>query len=285
MSYYNNNQSDTPAVEVGTLPPPLYWWEGGALWGGMVDYWAYTQDPSYISTVTEGLLAQVGPDWNYMPPAYHSSLGNDDQAFWGMACLSALEYDFPIPEGQSATLWYDLGRAVFDTQIPRWDTDVCNGGLRWQIYSDNKGWDYKNSISNGAFINMAGRLYRYTGDQTYAYWAERAWQWMDDIGLIDNNYNVFDGTDPKINCSEINHTRWSYNPAILIYGTAMMYNATGSQVWLDRTTGLLTQTANLFFSPFPNSTNMYAFPLRPTPPRRPLTTHPPQHVRAPLRAQ
>lgn len=77
MSYYVNNATDTPVTAIGTLPAPLYWWEAGAVWGGMIDYWAYTKDTSYNPTITQALLAQVGPDWNYMPPAYFSSLGND----------------------------------------------------------------------------------------------------------------------------------------------------------------------------------------------------------------
>lgn len=32
MSYYVNNATDTPATAVGTLQPPLYWWEAGAVW-------------------------------------------------------------------------------------------------------------------------------------------------------------------------------------------------------------------------------------------------------------
>lgn len=36
MSYYYGNQTgNTP----GNLPPPYYWWECGAMFGHMVDYW------------------------------------------------------------------------------------------------------------------------------------------------------------------------------------------------------------------------------------------------------
>lgn len=257
MTYYQNNATDTPVTEIGTLEQPLYWWEAGAVWGGMIDYWAYTQDTSYNPTITQALLAQIGPNSNFMPPAYRASLGNDDQAFWAIASLTAHEYGFPVPEGNAPTLWFDLARAAFDTQAARWGMDVCNGGLRWQIYPENKGYDYKNSISNGAFFQLAARLLHYTGNQTYAYWAGTTWDWMYGVGLIDNKYNTFDGTDPKINCSEINHVAWSYNPSMLLYGSAMMYNYTnGSKTWQDRTTGLLTVAANTFFSPFKNSTNM-----------------------------
>lgn len=96
----------------------------------MIDYWAYTNDTSYNPTVTQALQAQVGPENNYMPPAYFGSLGNDDQAFWAFAALTAVEYDFPDPpEGRPQ--WLELAEAVFDTMVPRWDTEYCNGGLRW----------------------------------------------------------------------------------------------------------------------------------------------------------
>lgn len=257
LSWYQNNQSTTAEVAVGTLPAPLYWWEAGAVWGGMIDYWAYTNDTSYVLTVQQALLAQVGPDNNYMPPAYYPSLGNDDQAFWALAVLSAIEYEFPVPEGNSSTVWLDLAEAVFNTQWPRWDTTSCGGGLKWQIFQSNAGWDYKNSISNGGFFQIAARLVHYTGNATYLDWAEKTWDWMEAVGLIDARYNVFDGTNDLLNCSELDHTLWTYNPSMLLYGSAMLYNYTnGSQLWENRTTGLLANCANNFFTPYSNATNI-----------------------------
>lgn len=60
-------------------------WEAGAMFGAMIDYWYYTGDGTYNDVTTEALLFQVGPDNNYMPPNQSKSLGNDDQAFWGIA--------------------------------------------------------------------------------------------------------------------------------------------------------------------------------------------------------
>lgn len=256
QSWYKNNESSTAATAVGTFPQPLYWWEAGAVWGGMVDYWAYTQDTSYNAVTSQALLAQVGPDNNYMPPAYFSSLGNDDQAFWCLAVLSALEYNFPVPQGQKLTLWLDLAEAVFNTQVPRWDNSSCGGGLRWQIFESNKGYTYKNSISNGGLFQISARLARYTGNETYVLWAEKTWDWMSAIGLIGSDYQVFDGSDSTINCTQLDHTAWSYNPAMLIYGTAMLANSTNNQIWKNRTEGLLTSIENSFFSPYPNATSM-----------------------------
>jgi mannan endo-1,6-alpha-mannosidase len=256
MSYYQTNASGTPPETIGTLPKPLYWWEAGAMWGGLVDYWAYTNDSSYNPTITQALLAQVGPDNNYMPPAYFSSLGNDDQAFWALAVLSAVESGFPSPPADQ-TQWLALAEAVFNTQVPRWETATCGGGLKWQIFESNAGYDYKNTVSNAALFLISARLARYTGNATYIEWASRAWDWMERIGLFDEHYNVFDGTDDKINCTQLNHIAWSYNPALLIHGTANLYNYTnGSTLWQTRTSGLLRSTIRNFFHALPNATDI-----------------------------
>lgn len=81
MTYYKGNLSgQTPGILPG--PPPAgdyYWWEAGALWGAMVEYWHYTGDTTYNDVVTDALLFQVGPNKDYMPPNVTASLGNDDQ--------------------------------------------------------------------------------------------------------------------------------------------------------------------------------------------------------------
>src|SRR5947207_1116546 len=65
MKYYNGNQTgQTP----GLLPGPYYWWEAGAMFGQMIEYWYYTGDPSYNDVVTQALLGQVGPNDDFMPP-------------------------------------------------------------------------------------------------------------------------------------------------------------------------------------------------------------------------
>lgn len=256
QAWYHSNGTGQPAVAIGTFPPPSYWWEGGAIWGGMVDHWAYTNDSSWNAVISQALIAQIGPDSNYMPPTYRASLGNDDQAFWALAALSAMEYGFEVPAGRNATVWLDLSRAVFDSQVPRWETATCGGGLRWQIYPENQGYNYKNTISNGGLFQISARLARYTGNQTYVEWANKTWDWMSAIGLIGPKYKVFDGGDIGLNCSQLDHTQWSYNSAMLIYGTATMANLTNQQIWKDRTEALLTNIENSFFSPYSNATNI-----------------------------
>ncbi|RMZ88848.1 hypothetical protein DV736_g3926, partial [Chaetothyriales sp. CBS 134916] len=185
----------------GKFPfPPYYWWESGGAWGGMVNYWHYTGDQSYVNVTFDALISQLGPAYDYVVPSEVFDEGNDDQAFWAFAGM--------------------------------------------------------NSISNGGFFQLSARLARYTGNDTYLEWAERIWNWTSQVGLIDNVYNVFDGTDETINCSGIDHHQWTYNVGVFLYGSAVLQNYTNaSTIWVERTTGLLEATSS-FFSPYQNATDI-----------------------------
>jgi mannan endo-1,6-alpha-mannosidase len=236
MSFYTGNRTgDIP----GNLPAPYYWWEAGAMFGAMIDYWYYTGDSSYNDVTTQAMLWQTGPNADYMTPNQTKTEGNDDQGFWGIAAMSAAEVNFPNPPADKPQ-WLALAQAVFNTQAPRWDDTSCGGGLRWQIFTFNNGYNYKNAISNGCFFNLGARLAKYTGNDTYAYWADKTWNWMESIGLLDDNYYVYDGSDDRINCTQLNHIQWTYNAGAMLLGAANMYNYTnGSEIWRTRVNGLM----------------------------------------------
>lgn len=147
--------------------------------------------------------------------------GNDDQAFWGFAAMSAAENKFPDPPPDKPQ-WLALAQAVFNSQAARWDK-TCGGGLRWQIFTFNQGYNYKNSPSNGGFFSLAARLATYTRNQTYADWAEKTWDWTVAVGLLTPQYYVYDGSDTLLNCSEVNRIQWTYNAGMYLSGAAHMY--------------------------------------------------------------
>ena len=219
MKYYTGNE--TGGIP-GNLPAPYFWWEAGAALGSMLDYYYYTGDPTYNQVVTQGLLFQTGPNNDYMTPNQTKTEGNDDQGFWGLAAMSAAEQNFPNPPADQPQ-WLALAQAVFNSQALRWDTTSCGGGLKWQIFTFNNGYNYKNSISNGVFFNVAARLAVYTGNQTYADWAVKTWDWVNAVGLMNPQYAIFDGSDDTLNCSQVNHIRWSYNAGVYLLGAANMY--------------------------------------------------------------
>ncbi|MCJ1282868.1 hydrolase 76 protein [Xylographa opegraphella] len=253
MSYYTGNQTNESA-NVGLLPKPYYWWEAGAMWGAMVDYWYYTGDTSYNDVVAQALLSQVSSTNDFMMPAQHFDLGNDGQVFWALSAMAAAEHNFPNP---SALPWIEVATNVFNDVVSRWNVTTCNGGLKWQIYSSNAGYDYKSTITNAGFFQLSARLARYTGNATYLAMNEKVWDWMTGVGLISDGYNVYDGTDDTINCSSVNRDQWTYNNAAMIYGTAILADLSDDTApWLNRTLGFLQAAKSLFFSPYADATNV-----------------------------
>lgn len=120
-------------------------------------------------------------------------------------------------------------------------------------------YDYKNSISNGCFFNLAARLGRYTGNTTYIDWAEKAWTWISDVGLMDTTFHVYDGSDDTLNCTEVDHIQWTYNAGVFLYGAAVMWNISASSTdnttvttttstaeWETRINGILNASAVFF---------------------------------------
>ncbi|WPG97726.1 Hypothetical protein R9X50_00050700 [Acrodontium crateriforme] len=249
MNYYSGNLTgQTP----GLLPSPYYWWEAGAMFGSLIDYWYYTGDTTYNDVVTQAMLFQVGPEDNYMPPNQTKSLGNDDQSFWGLAAMSAAELKFPNPPAKSPQ-WLALAQGVFNSQAQVWDNSTCNGGLRWQKFTFNTGYNYKNSISNGCFFNMASRLGFYTKNESYFDWANSAWNWAEGVKLLSTNGSsifVVDGTDDTENCTSLNPQKWSYNAGVYLLGASVMYNQTSGDtqaLWKTRVEGLIAGASSYFF--------------------------------------
>ncbi|KAI5292302.1 hydrolase 76 protein [Ascosphaera atra] len=240
VSYYHGNE---PGQTPGVMPkPPYYWWIGGAMFGSLIDYWYYTNDSTWNDITTQGILFQVGENNDFKPSNQSLDLGNDDQAFWAMAAMSAAEAKFPNPPSGKPQ-WLALAQAVFNEQVEDWHKrdDTCNGGIMWQIFEYNNGYNYKNTISNGCFFNIASRLAAYTGNQTYAHWAEKAFNWTKAVGLITDDWQFLDGayTSSNYNCSKTNPLRWSYNAGVFLHGAANMYHYVSTYI---------TENAYVFFN-------------------------------------
>jgi mannan endo-1,6-alpha-mannosidase len=163
-----------------------------------------------------------------------------------MTALTAAEQNFPNPPPDQPQ-YLGLAQAVFNQLAWRYaleETPVfCNGGLRWQVYLFEDGYQYKNSISNACLFNLGARLARYTDNATYAEWAERTWQWTTGVGLMElqsydeslsrnfsingqgaGGYVVWDGTRANSNCSGVNGIPFTYTAGVFLHGAASMYN-------------------------------------------------------------
>lgn len=138
--------------------------------------------------------------------------------------MTAAEVGFPKPDGAE---WVDYAKNVFDIQAERLniaENDECQGGLRWQIFQFNIGYNYKNSWSNGNFFLLAARLAKFTGNATYSEYADKVYKWSQDIGFVTDDFSVYDGASTLDNCTKPSKIRWTSNHGTFTEGAALMYN-------------------------------------------------------------
>jgi mannan endo-1,6-alpha-mannosidase len=208
----------------GLFDDDTYFWEAGTVWNGLIGYSYLTGDSQYDETISQALQWQLGDFDAFMPPNQTKTLGNDDQSCWGLAAMTAAEVGLAKPKDAE---WVDYATNVWNTQAVRFDmakNDTCGGGLRWQIFSFNNGYDYKNTWSNGNFFLLSSRLAKFTGNATYAAYADAVFKWSQTVGLVSDKFNVYDGTDASENCTEVQKLRWSATHGIYTEGAALMYN-------------------------------------------------------------
>lgn len=241
VKLYNGTE---PGETPGLLGEPYYFWEAGAVWDALIQYQNLTGDNQFNDIVSQALLFQQGESGSYMPRNQTRNLGNDDQSTWALAALSAEQRGLP------GDAWLGLAVEVFNNQVLRWDEATCGGGLRWQIFTFNNGYEYKNSVSNGQFFQLASRLAQYTGNTTYSEWATKVFDWSTKVGLIDTEWQVLDGTLATDQCTQKDHNQWSSSSGTYITGVANMYNITtgeSQEKWKDALDGLLEKNIAKFF--------------------------------------
>ncbi|GMM36456.1 hypothetical protein DASC09_037810 [Saccharomycopsis crataegensis] len=247
LTYYDGFK---PLGVVGVFEPPYYWWEAGEAWGGFINAWYFCQNDTWQSLIYDSLMHQRGSHKDYVPANQSTTEGNDDQVFWGIAAMEAAERNFPNPPDDEPD-WLSLAETVADSMDSRWDTQNCGGGLRWQIFTWNNGYNYKNTVSNGGLFHLAARLARYTTNDNYLDIAEKVWDWLTDVGFVQSNgtiLSVFDGASIDNNCQELIPYQWTYNYGLLISGCAYLHSHTGDQKWFDRVLSLLHTIKIMFFT-------------------------------------
>lgn len=243
-----------PSATTGQFkqPQPWFWWLSGSGWTGLLDYTVYTTDTTYKEDILSALAKNVGPDYDFKPPEQANWEANDDQMYWVYAALTAMEYDFEALPDNS---WLDISINAWKGWVDRWNeaSDTCGGGLKWQWNTEVDGFYYKNSVTNGGFFQASARLARFTGNETYAQWATKIWDWSTSVGLVNDDFHVYDGTSDKNgeNCSSVNHDEWSYNIASYLHGAANMFNyvdGNDKEEWESRVKGLFKTINSTFFT-------------------------------------
>lgn len=269
-SFFNQYYNASATSGHFNQPEPWFWWLSGSGWTALLDYTVYTNDTSYQDALLAALSANFGEGYNLQPAEQQAWEANDDQMYWVYAALTALEYGFDAVEpcvdegagisGTCANSWLSVAVNAFEDFATRWaaDAGTCGGGLKWQYKTSASGYYYKNAVTNGGFFQTAARLARYTGNATYAEWADKIWDWSTAVGLVGPSFNVFDGSSDEgsDNCTTMNVAEWSYNVATYLHGAANMYAYTGDRgiskrqvLWSQRVQGFLGAANSTFFSP------------------------------------
>lgn len=150
MTFYTGDEpGQIPGLLPGSLacnpslPDNYCWWQAGAMWGSLINYWQYTGDDSHNADITASILHQRGPQDNFNPPNHSRSMGVDDQAFWAFSALDAVEANFPDSTQENTPSWLSIVQGLFNFQVGLWDTDTCGGGFRWQVVPVNQGYNLK----------------------------------------------------------------------------------------------------------------------------------------------
>lgn len=256
---WNYYEGTTYGGAVGMFVTPYYWWNAGEAFGGLLDYYTFcdSSNDTLKELIYDGMYAQTGDNYDYIPTNQTMVEGNDDQGVWGLTIMQAVERNFTDPEDHS---WLSMAQAIYNTMNSKWDDNTCGGGLRWQMFTWNAGYDYKNSIANGCLFQMAARLARYVGNDSngtatnYTDTAEKVWDWMEEVGFMTletdgTELQLYDGASidsGNNSCDTVTHLKWSYNFGVFITGAAYMYNFTEDATWLSRVNELWTASKYFF---------------------------------------
>jgi mannan endo-1,6-alpha-mannosidase len=246
VSAYKANLSDIgiPGIFVDYREPDLSYsetydftsgvefWKAGAVFGGMVEYSYLTGDTQYDALVSEGMQWQSGEGRNFMPVNQSEVLFSTAHSAWGLAAMTAAEMGFSKPKNGD---WIDYAKNVFDIQASRFEEEdrngTCGGGL--PLWRDP--FTIKDMGSNGNLFLLAARLARFTGNQTYAAWADKTFSWAKDVRLIvdvdekksfPTDYRVY--TSLQLGCVAENWSHQSSDHGAVTEGAAIMYNIVSS---------------------------------------------------------
>lgn len=85
----------------------------------------------------------------------------------------------------------------------------------------------------------------YTGNSSYADWADKTWDWMESVKLISDNGYVYDGINADA-CQNITNLQFTYNAASMALGAGAMYNFTGGDAKWGSRLDLLLKGSEVF---------------------------------------
>ncbi|QGA20881.1 hypothetical protein EYB26_008591 [Talaromyces marneffei] len=154
-------------------------------------------------------------------PSVWLDRANDDAEWWGLAWVAA--YDVTGNE-----TYLTLAEGIFNKIAAGWGTNCENGGIYWETTNH-----YVNAIASELFISLAAHLANRVLDNsaTYIAWAEEAWNWFANTGMINANGTINDGLTSD--CVNNGQPVWSYNQGVILGGLTELNRISPNESYID----------------------------------------------------
>jgi mannan endo-1,6-alpha-mannosidase len=233
-------------------PEGFQWYEGGIMWGAMMEYIKTTGDATYSTTIVNALTeASYGKVSNFLgnSPKFAETVDgkwNDDILWYALPVATGGEVFGVDKEMPGGVTYHNLADTTFQQVWAQWSADKCGGGLYWSRNredQDKKG--YKSVITHAQQIMLGARLSILTGDKAYLEKGKTMYDWLKTTGLVMPNYQVQDGLNEDQACT-INDQQLSYKAGFLIGALGWMYKATGDVFYNDEANKMTTAALTTF---------------------------------------
>ncbi|KAJ3257126.1 hydrolase 76 protein [Boothiomyces macroporosus] len=264
MSYYRPYPANPPNAREGHIiestnhdETGFQWYEGGIMWGAMMEYMRATGDNQYTTTVVNGLtLGSSGKIGSFLGAnkVINGLAGrwNDDIMWWGLGVVTGPElFGNPTSVMPGGVSYLALIQSTYDDVWAQWD-DSCGGGIFWNRnrQDPNKSRKFlKSTITNAQHINIGARLYLMTGNKTYIDNAVKTYNWLKG-GIISSDFRIYDGVMSDSTCAnsmtDSKYLSDSYNPGTLAGALAWLYKATGDQQYMTAAENIAKKAMDLY---------------------------------------
>ncbi|KAJ3310962.1 hydrolase 76 protein [Boothiomyces sp. JEL0838] len=243
MTYYTPNPNGV-IPDLGDFP----WYEGGVMWGAMMEYIKTSGNATFSTTVVNALtLASEGAVGSFLTADENEGsvwLGrwNDDILWWAMGSLTGTEMfgNVKMPGGVT---FLNLTTTTFNQVYSFWDNS-CSGGIMWARDKSSSKYGYKSTITNAQEMMFGARLYQITKDAKYLSISKQLLAWLK-VRLIQSDYTIYDGINKNLNCGMV-AKQHSYLNGMVLSGLVHLASATGDQSYMGEAEAVYRKAISYF---------------------------------------